>query len=293
MRRVRKGGLRPAPSPEKARLRESFFRFRLAVCVVCGYIVPIPLTEQNMISVKMPDGSTYEIKSLLADGDSNAKLTKSNKSGKGYLTFGLSLSPAHTSGYQTCASSSPGCRAACLYTSGHGRTSTVQRCRVAKTIAFFEQREMFMAMLYEELNKAYKKAQKQDKDCAVRLNIVSDVMWETEGVPQAFPLIQFYDYTKHYKRMLKYTAEKLPTNYHLTFSRSEVNEKQCMEVLYAGGNVTVVFDNKNFPKEWNGFPVVNGDETDLRFLDPRQSVVGLYMKGDGKKDTTGFVVNLL
>ena len=37
--------------------------------------------------------------------------------------------------------------------------------------------------------------------------------------------------------------------------------------------------------------VVNGDESDLRFLDPRNSIVGLKAKGKAKKDTTGFVVN--
>jgi hypothetical protein len=36
-------------------------------------------------------------------------------------------------------------------------------------------------------------------------------------------------------------------------------------------------------------PVFNGDESDLRFLDPKGSVIGLYAKGKAKKDTTGFV----
>jgi hypothetical protein len=35
--------------------------------------------------------------------------------------------------------------------------------------------------------------------------------------------------------------------------------------------------------------VFNGDESDLRFLDPRGVVVGLYAKGKAKKDTSGFV----
>ena len=35
--------------------------------------------------------------------------------------------------------------------------------------------------------------------------------------------------------------------------------------------------------------VFNGDESDLRFLDPKGVIVGLYMKGKAKKDNTGFV----
>ena len=246
-----------------------------------------------MITVKLPNGSEYVVKSLLADGDSNAKLTKSNESGKGYLTFGLSLSPAQTSGYQTCSSSSAGCRAACLFTAGHGATQPVKDARIAKTIAYFEQRDTFMGMLESELAKASKKAAKQNKRCAVRLNIVSDVMWENEGLMELFPEIQFYDYTKHVKRMLKFCEGKLPANYHLTFSRSECNHNDVLKVLNAGGNVTVVFNSKDFPKEWNTRKVINGDETDLRFLDPKNVIVGLYHKGDGKKDKSGFVVNLL
>ena len=35
--------------------------------------------------------------------------------------------------------------------------------------------------------------------------------------------------------------------------------------------------------------VFNGDESDLRFLDPKNSIIGLYAKGKAKKDTSGFV----
>jgi hypothetical protein len=59
-------------------------------------------------------------------------------------------------------------------------------------------------------------------------------------------------------------------------------------VLEMGGNVAVVFRNQ-LPKTWKGFEVVNGDETDLRFLDKKGVVVGLIEKGFAKKDETGFV----
>jgi hypothetical protein len=245
-----------------------------------------------MLIANMQDGTSYQIVKLLGAGDSNAKLSKSDNSGKGYLTFGLSFAPANVSGFQVCASSSAGCRAACLFTSGHGRMSNVQRARIAKTRAFFQSRIAFLDMLSKELHSVVRKAKKEDKIAAVRLNVLSDIQWENYSIIRDFPEIQFYDYTKHYKRMMKYCQGKVPANYHLTFSRSECNELECLEVLKAGGNVTVVFNQKELPNKWNGYSVINGDETDLRFLDKKNSVVGLYMKGDGKKDKSGFVVSL-
>jgi hypothetical protein len=245
-----------------------------------------------MITVKLPDGSDYTIKELLGSGDSNVKLSKSENSGLGFMTYGLSLAAGDTSGYEVCASRSAGCSKACLYTAGMGQIHSVQRARIAKTIAFFEQRNDFLSMLNTELVSAQKRAIKNKKRLAVRLNVLSDIMWEKiqPSLFTEFSDIQFYDYTKHYKRMLGYCKGKLPSNYHLTFSRSECNEHFAQNVLWANGNVAVVFDNKDIPKVWNGFKVVNGDETDLRFLDQPGTVVGLYAKGKARKDTSGFVV---
>ncbi len=81
----------------------------------------------------------------------------------------------------------------------------------------------------------------------------------------------------------------MPANLHLTFSRSEINEADCLEVLAAGGNVAVVFADR--PATWNGYPVIDGDQHDLRHLDPKGVVVGLSPKGlKAKRDTSGFVV---
>jgi hypothetical protein len=99
-----------------------------------------------------------------------------------------------------------------------------------------------------------------------------------------FKNVQFYDYTKIPGR------EKLPKNYHLTFSRSEVNENDCLNELQKGRNVAVVFDV--LPTTWNGYPVICGDNDDLRFLDPKNVVVGLTAKGKAKKDDSGFVVKI-
>ena len=57
-----------------------------------------------------------------------------------------------------------------------------------------------------------------------------------------------------------------------------------------GGNVAVVF-RKNLPTTYKGYQVVSGDISDLRFLDPRNSIVGLKAKGKAKTDMSGFVLD--
>jgi hypothetical protein len=44
------------------------------------------------------------------------------------------------------------------------------------------------------------------------------------------------------------------------------------------------------PKTFKGFKVIDGDKDDLRFLDPKGVVVGLYAKGKAKQDASGFVI---
>jgi hypothetical protein len=103
----------------------------------------------------------------------------------------------------------------------------------------------------------------------------------------AFPEVQFYDYTKVLGRKVVDIA-----NYHLTFSAADGNDSDVAKAIQQGYNVATVFGIKKtlpMPETYMGMPVFNGDESDLRFLDPKGVVVGLYAKGKAKKDTTGFV----
>jgi hypothetical protein len=244
--------------------------------------------------VQMADGSTYQVKNLLGYRDNdNAKLNKSNKASAKYVTRGLSLAPANASGHEVCASRSPGCTQACIFTSGHARIfKHINRARIAKTRLFFQQRDVFLSMLNQEIKYWKRYAERKGKKLAIRLNVFSDILWE-KLVPELFTSftdVQYYDYSKHANRVLRSLTQDWPKNYYLTFSRSESNETDCIKILNAGGNVTVVFSNKKLPRTWNGYKVINGDTTDLRFLDKKGYVVGLYAKGQGKKDQSGFVV---
>jgi hypothetical protein len=220
--------------------------------------------------------------------DTNAKTVKGQR--KGYLTGILYLAPDRISGlFNACPNASNGCRNLCLYYAGRGAFNSVQQARTSKTIFYVKDRETFLATLKENVTSVIRKAKAKKMTPVIRLNGTSDIGWERYTVIQAFKKTRFYDYTKNYDRMLTFLDGKLPSNYSLTFSRSEANESQCLEVLKRGGNVAVVF-RKSLPTNWNGYPVINGDENDLRFLDPKGVVVGLTAKGKAKTDTTGFVV---
>jgi hypothetical protein len=226
---------------------------------------------------------------------SNPKLIKGEA--LGYMSFVLHLAPARLSGYNTCAGATEGCTDACLNISGHAgifrkgeTTNTIQLARIRKTLEYFEHTEAFMLQLSKDIHAAIRHAKRKGMIPAFRLNGTSDIRWENEpvlgyrNIMEMFPEFTFYDYTKLNNR------RNLPANYHLTFSRSESNEAQALEWLASGRNVAVVFRNA-LPEMWNGYYVIDGTETDLRFLDSRGVVVGLLAKGKGKRDMSGFVVD--
>ena len=226
--------------------------------------------------------------------DTNAKTIKGQL--KGYLTGILYLAPSNESGVvNTCGYASQGCRAACLFTAGRGAFQNVRKARVEKTMLFHSAKAEFTDQLVDDVKALKKKAEKLGFNPCVRLNGTSDISWETIPVGKAsnifelFPDVPFYDYTKNIKKVLKLKENPL-TNYSLTFSRSESNASHAELALSLGVNVAMVF--KDLEKVDFAFnrPVINGDESDLRFLDPKGVIVGLKAKGKAKHDNSGFVL---
>ena len=224
----------------------------------------------------------------------NPKLLKGQK--KGYLSSVLHLAPADLSGKNTCPKATAGCKAACLNTAGRGgifkkgeSTNIIQQARIRKTKQFFENRETFLQELVIEIGKTIKKAEKQGLIPVFRLNGTSDLSWEKyevadgKNIFQMFPEVQFYDYTKVLGRKVSHIP-----NYHLTFSKADGNDMDVRLAASNGMNIAAVFHK--LPEKYIGRPVINGDDTDLRFLDPKGVIVGLKAKGKAKKDTSGFVV---
>jgi len=222
----------------------------------------------------------------------NAKIRKGEKIG--FKTFGIHLAPASLSGFNVCKDASAGCAASCLNTAGMGVFSNVQRARIEKTRLFFKDKAVFLSQLIKEITAAVKSAEKQNLTAVFRLNLTSDLPWEKiklngKSVFDLFPQVTFYDYTKSPERMTAFLAGEMPKNYHLTFSKSETNGAIAESILKSGGNVAMVF-RKSLPSKWLGAEVVNGDETDLRFLDGAGKIIGLVEKGKAKKDESGFVI---
>ncbi|CAB4184249.1 hypothetical protein UFOVP1362_33 [uncultured Caudovirales phage] len=237
---------------------------------------------------------------------SNAKTVKGEK--LGYLTGVLYLAPARLSGYQVCAMAETAeCAEACLNKAGLGGVYTsIQKSRIAKTKRFFEDRDNFMRDIVKSIKGLVKLSRKQRRvkgkfakayQVLVRLNGTSDIRWELipvtiDGIVyanlmEAFPDIQFYDYTKLANR------RNLPSNYDLTFSYSGVKQyqPQVAKARAALMRIAVVFRHeKDIPKRFIGLKCIGGDNSDVRHIEKQNVVVALYAKGPAKHDTTGFVV---
>ena len=237
---------------------------------------------------------------LLSAGDTNTKLRKSN--GKGFLVFGLSLRPAKGSGYNVCSMSGK-CEQACvLEFAGRSVTAPVRAARDRKTKLYFEDRPQFMSMLVNDLTIAQRQADRKGLNCAVRLNVASDIPFEMNH-PELFTQfdrITFYDYTKIYRRF----DHQIPSNYHLTYSYSETTDPAiASKLLDSGHNVAVVFDTIYKPAqgeigdlpntfailssltEGKTYKVIDGDLHDMRLpmFDGVGVIIGL--RGKGGKQT--------
>jgi len=223
--------------------------------------------------------------SYLGNTNHSSKLTKNGKVGQ--LTYGVYLSPAMTSGYNVCLHSTPECRLGCLATSGRAAIdifsghTRIADARIKKTKLFHEDQQFFMNWLFAEIKAKKAKAEKLGLFFSVRLNCTSDIDWAMVkhngmNVFEAFPDVQFYDYTKQVTKLFNPIA-----NYHLTLSYTGYKDNIYQSMLKSGNNIAVVFDVKHeedLPETFMGFPVVNGDLTDYRVADAKGVVVGLKWK---------------
>lgn len=244
----------------------------------------------------------------LVRSGNNAKTIKGDDE---FETAIMYLAPYNLAGRNVCPmAEKAGCIAGCLNTAGRGAFSNVQLARINKTKRYLADRAKFMNDLAIDIGKFVRKCGREGRLPAVRLNGTSDIQFEVahpcefegkryESIFAAFPQVQFYDYTKIYKRVYK----TLPENYTLVLSYSEANPAYAAAITKAaidtGSNVAIVYRDKalrdHYITSGYGFgydviTVIDGDETDMRFLDPQGVIVGLYAKGKAKKDKSGFVI---
>ena len=194
-----------------------------------------------------------------------------------------------------CSHSTPGCLAACLgHSSGRMQMPTQALARDRRSALYLENTPLFLLMLSLDLGYLAGEARSRSLIPAARLNGSSDIAWEDchPEIFETFPDISFLDYTKNPARMHRFLSHAdWPRNYHLTFSAAPGNHDEAREILAASGTVAVVFW-PNIPDTFWGYPVINGDTHDARFLDPKGTVIALIAKGLAQGDRTGFTVHV-
>ena len=256
-------------------------------------------------SKKFPDQFMPVLGSILGDTLANPKIIKSMIELK-IRTLPLNLAPAKMSGYQVCPDASPDCEAFCLHSAGNPvYLAAKTKSRIAKTRLFFENRNLFLAMMVKELQREVRKAAKDAVTLAMRPNMTSDVPLEKysctytgkrmpiiDMIHLLAPAMPIYDYTKNPRRDMSREF------YTFTFSLSEKNETDAVAQLERGINVAVVFDTKagqplpsHYTLGGKVFEVINGDKHDVRYTDPKGVIVGLTAKGAARVVGTdyGFV----
>lgn len=227
---------------------------------------------------------------------SSSKVEKSRS--RGYLTRVCYLTSA-----VYCSHSSGGCRSTCLgFTSGRMGSDQATLARDRRTALYAADTQAFLNLLRHDLHQLCYDAETAGLKPACRLNGSSDIPYELlhGEIFAEFPTVAFYDYSKVTARVVRYLESRRsskrdgwPSNYHLTFSASEDNAKDVPLILSQGGNVAIVFwpDLPTSMRiDGSDYPVINGDQHDLRFRDSGGVVIGLQAKGVAKSDLTGFVV---
>lgn len=276
----------------------------------------LSLTVLNSAPVKQK-----EIKSLLCV-ETNYKLKYTAVKEKAVVA-GLSLSAAYKvkdakgcTKLDTCAYSTVSCRAACVTTKvGCSVYSNVIRIRKAKTELFATNLPLFKEILIKDIQKVVnsvkakaKKTKKKAKQIYIRLNVSSDLAYETifPELFTMFPMVQFYDYTKGIHRINK----NLPSNYSLTYSFNEdSNLNKVQTLLEQGFNVAAIVDTyyyhgkkgelpKTITLGGENYPVQDGDISDIRTKahDGSGKIIALRFKGSKKNKAmaieTGFCLKV-
>lgn len=212
----------------------------------------------------------------------NMKMAKTQSSAAGRRFASLSLYPDLI----LCpGSKAAGCMDGCLKLAGRGRFENVQDARQRKTDFYHSDRVAFIDQLVGELEKFDRLCVRQGVKGTVRLNVLSDVTWEDYFVPQRFPNLDFYDYTKRAARL-----GRTPENYKLMFSASNEPKyaRQMAIGLSAAVPVSFVYRGPR-PLEMFGRPVIDGDASDWVNVNAGSVALALTAKGPGKKDRGQFV----
>ena len=208
----------------------------------------------------------------------NYKMDKTDERQERARVVGLSIAPnvlgfkgalRSRTGETVCLRSTRECRATCLVYTGQNVAGEYNNAlKAAKAKALLNEPVAFLRVLHAAIMMWTCDAIALSYEPFLRLNVYADIPWELvwPGLFDEFPEVQFYDYTKVPGR------RDLPENYDLTFSYSGRNQEDTIyEVTEGNRRVAAVFlvrRGADLPELWNELPVVDGDLSDLRPLDP-------------------------
>ena len=203
--------------------------------------------------------------SYFASVNSSQKIEKGQK--QNFDTLVLYLSASKNAGVDLCKFASTGCRLACLVESGHSLIekragkNVIAVSRIVKSWLSIYRKDIAEAVLCAEIESARKRAKKRGRKFSVRLNGTSDI--DFYNVINAFPDVQFYDYTKDPERVEL-------ANYHLTFSYSQASKARInhyKQAIERGQSIAFPVIASDFAQACSLPDCYSMDETDLRFLD--------------------------
>ena len=220
----------------------------------------------------------------LINVNSSAKIVKGKK--LNIFTGILYLKPADSIATNTiCAAAElAGCKAGCLESSGQLGMKTGDNAKIKRTICYLLESKRFEREVKREILKHHLK---YGDSLAIRLNGTSDI--DFSSLIASMPQVQFYDYTKIYYHVKNNNL----TNYDLTYSGSANNErtiKQTARAIKAGKRVVIALNTAETKNEWKrptrlgDIPLIDMDQTDVRFKDATNSVGTLKRKGSNKNE---------
>lgn len=220
----------------------------------------------------------------LINVNSSAKIVKGKK--LNIYTGILYLKPADSVATKTIcpAAGMAGCKAGCLESSGQLGMKTGDNAKIKRTICYLLEPERFEIELRREIDKHYKK---YDDALTIRLNGTSDI--DFSDLIASMPYIQFYDYTKIYYRI----KNNHLSNYDLTYSGSANNDlviKHTARAIRDGKRVVIAMNTAETKGEWKrpqsigDIPLIDMDETDVRFKDAANAIGTLKRKGSNKAE---------
>jgi hypothetical protein len=307
----------PADTPRQGRTMRGLTRVEsllvagdISAAIVEGFL---QITPADRLAVRNARQLQARLRARVGYKQSPAAILTSGaaqyKLGKNTLpSFGMMLTPERgmmklsladireayglTGGFNLCPLASLGCALACLSTSGQSGMPDQQRAQAVRTAFLLGYPHDAGLIIGAELRAAVRRHGRIN----LRLNVTSDIRWEIIAPAMVDTLsgagVQMYDYTAWSP------SDRRPSdNYMLTYSAKETShtsDRYLTDILSAGNNVAMPFDTRRgmpLPATWHGYPVIDGDESDERRMDPAGVVVGLRAKGNAWKrdNTAGFI----